>query len=222
MAVTYLPVGSLIYLNNTLKLSEHNRQPVSISKNRIEKTQRMSNGTMRKFFIADKENITISWDTLPSFSTYTIDGGYGAMDIKSFYEGSAAKASGALSGQNFFDVTIRYGSPYVITNISGNGTTVTFTAANNFVTGDIISIYGVNPVAYNLSNVAIATATSSQFTITNSANATFVSGGTAYKTQTKTMTFTSASFDLAKRNVKQSSNDKAQEFWNISLSMEEV
>lgn len=222
MPIIYLPVGSLIYLNSTLKLSEHNRQPVSITPNRIEKTQRMSNGTMRKFFVADKKSINVSWNMLPSFSTFTIDGGYGAMDIKAFYEGSAAKASGALSGQSSFDVTIKYGSPYNITNVSGDGTTVTFTSANNFSTGDIISIYDINPSGYNLSNVAVASATSSQFTITNSLNSVFVSGGVAYKTETKTMVFTSASFELIKRNVKQSTNDKAQEFWNVSISMEEV
>jgi hypothetical protein len=152
MSTVYLPVGSLIYLNSTLKLSEHNRQPVSITPNRIEKTQRMSNGTMRKFFVADKKSINVSWTMLPSFSTFTVDGGYGAMDIRSFYEGSASKASGALSGQNSFDVTLAY-------------------------------------------------------------------GGT---TQTLNMIFTSASFEVVKRNVKQSSGDTAQEFWNVSISMEEV
>jgi hypothetical protein len=105
-----LPIGSLIYLNTTLKLSEHNRQPVSITPNRIEKSTRMTNGTLRKFYIDDKMTINVSWSLLPSSYTYTIDGGYGALDLKSFYEGSATKASGALSGQNTFDVTIRYGS----------------------------------------------------------------------------------------------------------------
>jgi len=152
MATIYLPVGSLIYLNTTLKLSEHNRQPVSITPNRIEKTQRMSNGTMRKFFVADKKSINVSWSMLPSFSTFTVDGGYGAMDIKAFYEGTAAKASGALSGRSSFDVLLSY-------------------------------------------------------------------GGT---TETLTMIFTSCSFELVKRNVKQVSGDTAQEFWNVSLSMEEV
>lgn len=152
MPTIYLPVGSLIYLNSTLKLSEHNRQPVSIATNRIEKTQRMSNGTLRKFFVADKKAINVSWNILPSFSTFTLDGGYGAMDIKAFYEGSATKASGALSGRSNFDVTLSY-------------------------------------------------------------------GGT---TQTLNMIFTSCSFELIKRNVKQVSGDTAQEFWNVSLSMEEV
>ena len=55
----YLPVGSLIYVDTSststptwAALSEHNRQPVSISQNRIQSVTRMSNGTLRKFFIA--------------------------------------------------------------------------------------------------------------------------------------------------------------------------
>lgn len=148
----YLPEGSLIYLNSTLKLSEHNRQPVQLSKNRIEKQQRMNNGTLRKFFVADKENISVSWNMLPSSYTYTVDGGYGALDLKSFYDGTAAKASGALSGRKSFDVTIKY-------------------------------------------------------------------GGT---TKTMEMMFTGFSLDIVKRNVKQATGDTAQEFWNVSLTMEEV
>ena len=222
MPAIYLPVGSLIYLNSTIKLSEHNRQPISIQTNRIEKQQRMSNGTLRKFFIADKKSISVSWNMLPSFSTFTADGGYGAMDIKSFYEGSASKASGALSGKNLFDVTIRYGGPSNITNISSNGTTVTYTSANNFSTGNIISLYDNNPSAYNLSNVSVASATSSQFTVTNAASGAFVSGGEAFKTETFSMIFTSCSFEVVKRNVKEVSTDTAQEFWNVSLSMEEA
>jgi hypothetical protein len=152
MAAIYLPVGSLIYLNSTIKLSEHNRQPASIQHNRIEKTQRMANGILRKFFVADKKSINVSWNILPSFSTFTVDGGYGAMDIRSFYDGTAAKASGALSGRSNFDVTLSYG-----------GTTQTFN-----------------------------------------------------------MIFTSCSFELVKRNVKEVLGDTPQEFWNVSLSMDEV
>lgn len=153
MPAIYLPVGSLIYLNSTIKLSDHNRQPISIQTNRIEKQQRMANGTMRKFFITDKKTISVNWNMLPSLSTFTADGGYGAIDLRSFYEGTAAKASGALSGTSNFDVTLVY-------------------------------------------------------------------GGTA--TQTLNMIFTSCSFELVKRNVKQVTGDTAQEFWNVSLSMEEV
>ncbi len=67
-----LPVGSLIYFDTGTdpvtptwtKLSEHNRQPMSITHNRIQKTQRMSNGTLRKFFISDKREFSVSWQLL--------------------------------------------------------------------------------------------------------------------------------------------------------------
>jgi len=104
MSTIYLPVGSVLYLNSNIKLSEHNRQPVSIGKTRIEQTKRMNNGLMRKFFIAEKETISVSWNMLPSFSTMTVDGGYGAVDLKAFYEGVASKTAGALSGRSTFDV----------------------------------------------------------------------------------------------------------------------
>jgi hypothetical protein len=147
-----LPVGSILYLNSNIKLSEHNRQPVSISTTRIEQSKRMSNGTFRKFFIADKEAISVSWNMLPSFSTFTVDGGYGAVDLKSFYEGTAAKSAGALSGRSTFDVSINYGSV----------------------------------------------------------------------TKQLEMVFTSCSFEIVRRNVKENTGDTPQEFWNVSISMEQV
>ena len=61
----YLPVGSLLYINTGTilspiwqKITEHNRSPLTIDSSRIEKTQRMSNGTLRKLFIADKTTLS--------------------------------------------------------------------------------------------------------------------------------------------------------------------
>ena len=142
----------MLYLNSNIKLSEHNRQPVSISTTRIEQSKRMSNGTFRKFFIADKQEIYVSWNMLPSFSTFTVDGGYGAVDLKSFYEGTDAKSAGALSGQSTFDVSINYGSV----------------------------------------------------------------------TRQLEMMFTGCSFEIVRRNVKEKTGDTPQEFWNVSISMEQV
>jgi hypothetical protein len=87
MAYITLPVGSTISINSNL-LTEHNRQPISISTNRIEQITRMSNGTARKFFIADKLTVSASWNKLPSRSTFTVDGKYGALDIKDLYDSS--------------------------------------------------------------------------------------------------------------------------------------
>lgn len=47
-------------------LSDHNRSPIDISNERIEQRQRMANGTMRSFFIADKLKVSLSWDMIPS------------------------------------------------------------------------------------------------------------------------------------------------------------
>ena len=52
--------------NSFIILSDHNRSAVDISTERIEQRQRMANGTMRSFFIADKLSISTSWSMLPS------------------------------------------------------------------------------------------------------------------------------------------------------------
>jgi hypothetical protein len=47
-------------------LSDHNRDSLTISTERLEQRQRMANGTMRSYHIADKLVISISWSMLPS------------------------------------------------------------------------------------------------------------------------------------------------------------
>jgi hypothetical protein len=47
-------------------ISDHNRSAINIVNQRIEQRQRMANGTMRSFFIADKLTIDTSWTMLPS------------------------------------------------------------------------------------------------------------------------------------------------------------
>jgi len=49
-----------------LILSDHNRSAIDVKPERIENRQRMINGRMRSFHIADKVRISVSWDMLPS------------------------------------------------------------------------------------------------------------------------------------------------------------
>jgi hypothetical protein len=56
----------------------------------------------------------------------------------------------------------------VVTAASGNGTTITYTAANSFIPGDIVTISGLTTAAGNLTAATIATASATQFTVTNS------------------------------------------------------
>lgn len=101
-----LPKGSVLYFDNSTtstpswqKITEHNRQDFSVSPNRIEQSVRMANGTLRKYYVADKKIYTTSWTMVPSTSAFTVDGGWGATEIKSFYEGI---------GKGAFKIKINY------------------------------------------------------------------------------------------------------------------
>jgi hypothetical protein len=86
-------------------LSDDNRSELSFNKERIENRQRMVNGTMRSYHVADKLSISWSWDMLPSrafnadplfngvgkpsapdLAQYTSDNGAGGVEILDWYE----------------------------------------------------------------------------------------------------------------------------------------
>ena len=149
-----LPVGSVLYFDTGTdaatptwtKLSEHNRAAINLDLNRIEKTQRMSNGSLRKIWIADKKEISTSWSALPTYSTLTVDGGYGAADIKAFF---------LDKGKGTFKIKISY-----------------------------------NAVSAR-DEIVLAS-------------------------------FTSCTFSISKRNIRSTTASVPQEFWDVSLSLEEV
>lgn len=63
----------------------------------------------------------------------------------------------------------------VVTAASVTATnTITYTCANGFTAGQVVSISGLSTSAFNLSNVTIATRTPTSFTVTNSATGTAV------------------------------------------------
>jgi len=94
--------------NQFLILSDDNRQPIDFKPTRIEKRERMINGRMRSYHIADKLTISTSWNMLPSRSfalapefnssngkplvkeknslEYTSDGGAGGVELLDWYE----------------------------------------------------------------------------------------------------------------------------------------
>jgi hypothetical protein len=87
-------------------LSDHNRGELQFTPVRIEQRQRTINGRMRSYHIADKLNMSVSWNNLPSRSYYqdpafdsagtspykggtgefTSDGGAGGVDLLEWYE----------------------------------------------------------------------------------------------------------------------------------------
>lgn len=75
------------------RVSEHNRNEFSNRTLRIEQSQRMANGMLRKYVVADKQQWDLSWTMLPSFRNETVEGAWGAEDLKSFYESSEGSKS---------------------------------------------------------------------------------------------------------------------------------
>jgi hypothetical protein len=94
-----------------LILSDNNRSEIDFQPVRIEKRERMINGRMRSYHIADKLDISVSWDMLPSraYDTvagfdsngnpnmattvartnpveFTTDGGAGGVELLNWYE----------------------------------------------------------------------------------------------------------------------------------------
>jgi len=84
------PAGTVDKWN---KVTEHNRSAFDINVERIEKVIRTSNGTLRKNFIKDKRKFSTSWEMLPSYRTLTVDGAWGAEDLRSFYLGEQGQGS---------------------------------------------------------------------------------------------------------------------------------
>ena len=86
--------GVQVSLNGTTwyKLTDHNRDPIDINYELVESTQRMANGTLRKYVVAKKFRITASWKVVPTIDSELVDfdkGSKGPAWIKAFYEGNA-------------------------------------------------------------------------------------------------------------------------------------
>lgn len=89
--------GSALTING-VQWTEQNRTSLSVDQTRIERSQRMVGGTLRKNYVADKARISASWDNV--FSTGNFDGKLGAKGMKDFYESS--------TGQGAFPVVVGY------------------------------------------------------------------------------------------------------------------
>jgi len=72
------------------KITDHNRSPLNVGTERIEKKQRMANGTLRRYTVAKKRTWSTSWDMIPSTNTKatgmtTADGGWSGEQIEAFH-----------------------------------------------------------------------------------------------------------------------------------------
>lgn len=85
-----------------------------------------------------------------------------------FIVANAAGSGVTLTGQSGF-AAAQYLDQYnyQVTAVSGNGTTVTYTAQNNLKAGQSVNITGLTNGVFNLSNATVATANANYFTVTS-------------------------------------------------------
>ena len=86
-AMTFVRPRLMRWNNNAI--TDHNREALGISVERIEKKQRMANGTMRKYVVADKRTFSTSWEMLPKKTADTVDGFWGGEAMETFYNANA-------------------------------------------------------------------------------------------------------------------------------------
>jgi hypothetical protein len=86
-----IQAGIQVSLDGTTwySLTDHNRGEISITNQLIEKSSRMASGKMRKYVIAKKKTLAISWKDLPSSSAATVDTYYSSAWLTEFYAANA-------------------------------------------------------------------------------------------------------------------------------------
>lgn len=81
--------------------TEHNRSELSVDVNRIKTSDRMENGRLREYFVADKRTWSLSWSMLPAPSEETIDGRAGGDAIEQFYRNTPTE----------FELSVKHADP---------------------------------------------------------------------------------------------------------------
>jgi hypothetical protein len=80
------------------KITEHNRQPIQITEQKIKKSARTVNGVLRENVRVVKSRYSISWEMVPSLASQTVDGFWGGKDILNYARTTSAP----------FTLTLRY------------------------------------------------------------------------------------------------------------------
>ena len=117
----------------------------------------------------------------------------------------------SITGFNYSEDITESSSSYIyktaaVTAVSGNGTTITYTAVNTFVAGDLIDVTGSNITGYNLTNATVVTATATQFTVTNAATGTNSSSSVVAFTASLQTPNTDLIYDLTRTSSGKSFN----------------
>jgi hypothetical protein len=84
------PAKSILSIDS-IWTSEHSRSPLDVKTTIIENRNRTANGTLRAYHIANKHELSLSWEYLPSTSEYTVDGYAGGVELKQIFDDQRTK-----------------------------------------------------------------------------------------------------------------------------------
>lgn len=154
----YVPDNYEIGNNTTnsgdfLILSDHNRSSLDFGMQRIENRQRMVNGRMRSYWVADKRQLSVSWQMLPSrayssdpnfnpttglptstVTEYTVDGGAGGVELLDWYENHSGTFWVFLSYDKY--------SEFPVGGVSGNKDAASYAHLTEY--NEILEMYITN------------------------------------------------------------------------------
>jgi len=129
--------------------------------------------------ISDELDLKAPLDNPEFTGTFNLDGSATITGDLTVQGTTTFVSSQSLSvGDNMIYVNNRVEA--VITNASGDGTNVTYTADNNYSPGDFVTVSGVTPSSFNVINAVITAANSTTFTIADTNTDTYTSNGSAY------------------------------------------
>lgn len=222
-----------------LILTDDNRSPIDFSIDRIQQRKRMVNGRMRSFHIADKLNLSVSWDMIPSrsfigdpdFNTttgtanfsasnqkYTTDGGAGGNEILSWYEDHTEPFYVFLAYDKYPNVL----KTATITAAIGNGTSTVYTANNKFSAGDLVVVNNMSTSQLN-GAYTISAANATSFTVSSEYSGEVTQSGNATSRNTLAqynevveMQIADFSYSVERRG------GSTFDLWSVSVSLEEV
>jgi hypothetical protein len=165
-------------------ITDHNRQALEISYDLIEDSNRMADGTMRKFVTANKKKILITWQTVPAAGgrNFTADGNLGAAWLKSFYEENVFKP--VWVKMTYAQENWAYGTPYNNstynsvsnpTQSSASSTNVTFKR-----TTDVLAASAAYPFSISSASLSSFSGGVASATLTTSVPHSLTVSGTPY------------------------------------------
>ena len=164
--------------NNWYPLTDHNRQPISITYTLVEQADRMANGSMRKYVIARKFVHKIEWKDVPTYDPYLVDyngaqgQSYGPAWLKAFYEGN-------------------YSNPVYVRLIFAQQTpNVNGIPQSGYYTSSLQNPIGTNPSTENSWNVYQAFMTTFTYDVTMRTKGNAMTGGVGYDLVDITIEFT--------------------------------